>query len=55
MLVAGGDLLQREAVKRLGWFEFYETMRRLKERNDRERDTAQQQVNRIRAKSHGKD
>lgn len=38
MLAAGGNLLQREAVKRLMWFEFYMTMRLMKEKSDKERD-----------------
>ena len=37
MLAAGGNLIQREAVMRLKWFEFYATMRLIREKNERER------------------
>lgn len=38
MLVSGGDLLQREAVMRLKWFEFYMTLRLLKEKSERDKE-----------------
>jgi hypothetical protein len=53
MLVSGGDLLQREAVKRLGWFEFYRTMRLLKERQDRETGSLKQRADELKNRGNG--
>lgn len=52
MIVSRGDLSQREAVKRLKWFEFYMTMRLLKERNDREDSDVQQRAKELRLKNN---
>jgi hypothetical protein len=54
MLVSGGDLLQREAVKRLHWFEFYMTMRLLKERQDREGGSLKQRADELKNKGDGR-
>jgi hypothetical protein len=53
MLVSGGDLLQREAVKRLRWFEFYMTMRLLKQRQDREGGDLKQRVDELKNQGNG--
>lgn len=53
MLAAGGDLLQREAVKRLKWFEFYMTMRLLKEKNDREKDAVDVRAKELKDQANG--